>query len=656
MKSTPYRPEIDGLRAIAIIPVVLFHLGFNWIPGGYMGVDVFFVISGYLITTIILTKRESNSFSFTHFWFRRISRIFPALATMLIVMTLAGLFVFYGQDLKRLGYQSLSAILSFSNITMWRTAGNYWGTDANNSIFLHTWSLSVEEQFYLIYPILIILLLNYFNKKTICILAIMAVCSFSLYLFGHWRYPFATFYLLPTRAWELASGCLIAAMLFKNQFKVTNTTSNILQFLGFFLLLYIYFFYSKERLFYCELLFPVIGAILIILFCVNRNSLIYNLLSSSPFVFIGLISYSLYLWHWPIIVFINQIEFMYGISISIFITIFLIAIFSLASYYIVEKQTRYMTKMTIPVFGVLSFCVILSVYLFLVKHDFDASLYSKPLWKGRLYSVNPVDIESNDGNVIMKGVEEPIRDSKLLEAFASGGIVNKYDEHTPNILVLGDSHAIMWSGIIDSICKELKTSVSFYGCNATPPFIQLPLSESESTLYFTSKQKFEFDKKRLEYILAWKPRIVIIVAKWSTYNNIKVMDDLIKYIGDVGSRVLLIEQPPIFFFGNKSMLEYLAFNKIYPIGMQKQYVRILKNPDYEIGRKLIRELREKYSFCEVIEVKESFVDDPSTALALEGTHVLYIDDDHLSEDGALKIKPKLMETMSKLLSSAQIKN
>ena len=135
MKSTPYRPEIDGLRAIAIIPVVLFHLGFNWIPGGYMGVDVFFVISGYLITTIILTKRESNSFSFTHFWFRRISRIFPALATMLIVMTLAGLFVFYGQDLKRLGYQSLSAILSFSNITMWRTAGNYWGTDANNSIF-----------------------------------------------------------------------------------------------------------------------------------------------------------------------------------------------------------------------------------------------------------------------------------------------------------------------------------------------------------------------------------------------------------------------------------------------------------------------------------------------------------------------------------------
>ena len=220
MGSIRYRPEIDGLRAVAVIPVVLFHLRFQWVTGGFIGVDVFFVISGYLITSIILKEHDEGVFRFSNFWLRRVRRIFPALVVMLIATSIAGYFMmFRGDDgLNDLGKHGISAILSFANITMWRIPGDYWGPAAENSLFLHTWSLSVEEQFYFVYPFIMAFLLRITRQWIFRAMSALAICSFLLYLYASQHYPSATFYLLPMRAWELATGCLVAIFGMESRF------------------------------------------------------------------------------------------------------------------------------------------------------------------------------------------------------------------------------------------------------------------------------------------------------------------------------------------------------------------------------------------------------------------------------------------------------
>ena len=160
MASIQYRPEVDGLRAVAVMPVLLFHLDEKWIPHGFYGVDVFFVISGYLITSIIAHQIANQSFSLVAFWERRVRRIFPVLAAMVILTTIVAFFVQFRPRLEGLGLEGASTMLSFANITMMLRAGDYWGGGAQELPFLHAWSLSVEEQFYLAFPILLLSLIH----------------------------------------------------------------------------------------------------------------------------------------------------------------------------------------------------------------------------------------------------------------------------------------------------------------------------------------------------------------------------------------------------------------------------------------------------------------------------------------------------------------
>ncbi len=633
MGSIRYRPEIDGLRAIAVIPVVLFHMGSQRLAGGFLGVDVFFVISGYLITSIILKDYDGDAFRFSTFWLRRVRRIFPALVVMLTVTSIASYFLVFRGELNDLGRHGISAILSIANIAMWRTPGGYWGADAENSVFLHTWSLSVEEQFYFVYPFLMALLMKVARKWILPIMSGIAVCSFVLYLYGSQHHSSATFFLLPTRAWELATGCLVATVLWKRNLEVSRRTSSIMALIGCAAVILSYLCVSAEHRFLGYLALPVFGSALIILFAREHDgSMVRRILSLAPLVAIGKISYSLYLWHWPILVMAKQKWPVDRGIVPVSLVLVAITLMSLASFYLVEQPARH--RKNILGFAAFAFVCSLSLSIFLYRShlSYDCSKYSKLQWNGQLYNVNPTDTWPESIRKRMEGVDVPRRQASQADAYATGGIIKQYGGPTPEVVVLGDSHALMWSGVIDIICKQMNVTVSFYGADATSAFIRLPLTKPlTDDLFWTTEQKCLFDCKRLAFIKEWKPKIVVLGASWSGVGSMAVAEDLVRYIGELGSSIILIEQPPMLFFGDRNALQYVAFMGVAPKDNERQYIPTARSLEYEAGRNLIRQISGEYPYCTIVPVADLFHQEGAGAWVLDGPRVLYIDDDHLSQ-------------------------
>ena len=207
-----YRVDLDGLRAVAVMPVILFHLGVQHVPGGFVGVDVFFVLSGFFITGQIAQQMSECDFSLIGFYDRRIRRLFPALFVVLLFSTIMAIMLLMPSDLKRYGRALVAAAFSISNFNFWRDT-DYFGPDVATLPLLHTWSLSVEEQFYFFFPILLMALWQFNTAYRSVVLCLFALFSFSLAMYGASNYPATTFYLLPTRAWELAIGGVLALSL-----------------------------------------------------------------------------------------------------------------------------------------------------------------------------------------------------------------------------------------------------------------------------------------------------------------------------------------------------------------------------------------------------------------------------------------------------------
>ncbi|MED5419167.1 MAG: acyltransferase, partial [Verrucomicrobiota bacterium] len=210
MASLTYRSEIDGLRAVAVLAVVFYHLGPTFLPGGFVGVDVFFVISGFLITSIILRESADRTFTLKNFWMRRIRRLFPALAVVLLATLAAGSLILYQKEWSSLGAQLFAVLILLANFHLHIETGNYWGPTAEDVPLLHTWSLAVEEQFYLLFPLLLLLLLRLGKRSIIPLLSLGALASLAHGILVTNTTPSYAFYLLPTRAWELLAGCLLA--------------------------------------------------------------------------------------------------------------------------------------------------------------------------------------------------------------------------------------------------------------------------------------------------------------------------------------------------------------------------------------------------------------------------------------------------------------
>lgn len=304
-----YRREIDGLRAIAVVSVIFFHAGFQAFSGGYVGVDIFFVISGYLITSIIITEQSAGAFSLTNFYERRARRILPALFLVLTVcLPLAWLYLM-PRDMDKFS-QSLVAVSAFSsNILFWRSSG-YFETVAELNPLLHTWSLAVEEQFYLLFPIFLVLSWRLGKRWLICLLSLTAAISLVGASWGVVAKPDFTFFMLPTRGWELLLGSFVAFYFERiNYQESTKTTNQVGSLLGLLLILLSIFFFNKNTPFPgLYALIPTVGTALIILFA-TPQTITGKLLGQKWIVSLGLISYSAYLWHQPLLAFARHRDF-----------------------------------------------------------------------------------------------------------------------------------------------------------------------------------------------------------------------------------------------------------------------------------------------------------------------------------------------------------
>ncbi len=294
-----YRKEIDGLRAVAVVPVILFHAGFESFSGGFVGVDVFFVISGYLITTIILREQEAGSFSLLRFYERRARRILPALFLIVLCsLPFAWAWALPAQ-LRDFGESIVAVMVFASNILFWKGSG-YFGAASEQIPLLHTWSLAVEEQFYILFPLVLILLAPLAKRWLALFLFLAAVASLSLSEWG-WRYqPVANFYLAPTRAWELMIGALCAIYLRGSS---KQDPFGLFSLLGCVLIVYAVFAFDNKTPFpSVYALVPTLGTALILVFN-NQESWTQRILSSRLLVGLGLVSYSAYLWHQPLLAF-----------------------------------------------------------------------------------------------------------------------------------------------------------------------------------------------------------------------------------------------------------------------------------------------------------------------------------------------------------------
>lgn len=304
-----YRRDIDGLRALAVLSVVGFHAFPNLIPGGFIGVDIFFVISGFLISSILFKGLEQGTFSFSQFYARRIKRIFPALLIVMAACFAFSWFALFPDEFKQLGKHILAGAGFVSNIALWNEVG-YFDTAAETKPLLHLWSLGIEEQFYIIWPVVLMLAWR-LRWNLLYVTAGCAVVSFLINVAGISLAPQATFYSPASRAWELLLGALLASFLLKpvpDRGVLSKASPNMLAATGMLLIVIALVFVNKGLKFPGWLaLLPTVGAMLLIAAgpqaWINRF-----VLSNRLMVWFGLISYPLYLWHWPILSFVHIVE------------------------------------------------------------------------------------------------------------------------------------------------------------------------------------------------------------------------------------------------------------------------------------------------------------------------------------------------------------
>lgn len=627
--SLSYRPDVDGLRAVAVLSVVFCHAGFSF-TGGYIGVDVFFVISGFLIAGLIRKELEKGTFTLANFWERRVRRIMPALLVVTIVTMIAGWFILMPEAYASLGKSVVGLALLGSNVQFWRDT-NYFDTAAEEKPMLHTWSLSVEEQFYLFVPVFLLLLARKSQlHRALLILTAAAVLSFGLSVYGAHRYPTATFYLLPTRAWELFMGALLA--FFPDRwFKVSLRWKEIAAVLGMALILIPCFAYDHETRFPgLTALPPVLGAALLIWSgtLAERLPALGRFLAWRPVVFIGLISYSLYLWHWPLFSFsrYQSIKALPDVDkVGLIIASLILAVIS---WRFVETPFR--TRKLLPARPRL---FAMAAVAFLGVFGGAALLVYSKGFVTRITAETKVFAETgkfDPGYVRELEVGDiPHNLVRLGETNAAAAAAH--------ILVWGDSHAMAILPAIDSLCREAGMTAVAATHAATPPVVDY-VSRNQWGL---QERSIPFNKAVLDYVQAAKIKAVLLVSYWDMHCEVPEFQAALKKtvaeLRSAGAAVYLMKDLPHYEFDiHKSVVRYSYKGlDMSSLGMTTAEYRALDK--FPVA--LLRELQdlgvhilEPIPILKARSKSEKF-------LPYDSEGCFYYDSNHLSTYGSLALKP-----------------
>jgi peptidoglycan/LPS O-acetylase OafA/YrhL len=568
-----YRPEIDGLRAISIIAVIIYHArlnfnGYNLLQGGFIGVDIFFVISGYLIGSIILKELiTKKNFSFLNFYERRARRILPALFFVLIVSICFAWIYLMPSSLYEFS-KSLFSSLGFVSNIFFHYSGLVYG--ANNSFYkplLHTWSLSVEEQFYIIFPLFLFICFKFFRNYILEIIFIFILISFFLAEWGSRNYASASFYFIHTRLWELLAGVFLAKLETKYKRDNKNFWSKIIPSFGIILIIAsLILFDDKMRHPSFYTLIPIIGTMLIIWYA-NKDEILTKLISTKLFVGVGLISYPLYLWHYPIFSFV----LIHGGGVNKFLIGASIVLLSVVTYFLIENlYRRKASKKFFFISLIISISLILSLNIYyLTSNNF--------LKKKKFLNFQLNQSYSWDNSIYYKKRNEYLNNYKI----------DKFSNFTNNkkILIIGNSHA-------EDFYVALKTNeVNFdnieFGLYVTEIWCLKNFLKSEKCQI---TKKLNDDNKKIEKNISNKninliknSDTIILSSYWSN-KDLEELEEIILMLKKLNKRIFLTSNSPVFqtdiFLGQEfTLIDYFTYkNKRLPdknelIIIEKDYYR-----------------------------------------------------------------------------------
>lgn len=500
-----YRPEIDGLRTIAVLSVLIYHAelfisGHQLLRGGFLGVDIFFVISGYLITSIILKEINGDGFSYARFYERRARRLLPALIVVLIVTTIGAVLILGPSALKEYAGSVVSSLFFTSNIWFWMQDA-YTAEPSRLKPLLHTWTLSVEEQFYIIFPIIVMLVVKFRKDYLLPVLVMIFLASLQLAQKSAEHFPEANFYLIPMRAWELMAGALLAKLDIDYGRKSHPALTLTMPMLGLGLIIgsMVLFHHGVPHPSY-HTLTPVIGTVLILRFA-QPGELVTDFLSSKLMVWGGLISYSLYLWHYPLFA-LARVQFG-ALSLALTLGLLLVSVLlAVMSYRWVETPFRNAQKTPLKEFAALcgGFVVLLLVVSALIfKLDGRVRVWEETAFE---FAQGEIDAGRNARFDILGA-----RCSRV-----GWDVCNDPLPDAQNILIVGDSHAPDALNALDVVFPDAHLMQStLAGCPPSNDIRALVLPTHPNLTDCEAINQERFDPGNLEqvdmvvinYLAAW---------------------------------------------------------------------------------------------------------------------------------------------------------
>lgn len=650
-----YRSDIDGLRTIAVGLVILNHAGFSFFTGGFVGVDVFFVISGFLITAIIFPKISEQNFSVLDFLSRRIKRLMPVLLFVILITAISFTFIMLPEDLMRFYKSIIWVVLYGANFFFWIEHGGYFDGGSQEAPLLHTWSLAVEEQYYLLWPLMLIIAIKFWGSKITgyLALAIFVIAT----VFSQWGTEVtigAAYYLLPTRFFELLLGSCLA--IYWNKLPKPNVlVSHFLSLAGLTLIIASALMLTKYSSFPgYNALYPTIGTALLIY---SANGIVNNVLSYKPIVYTGNISYSLYLWHWPVFVLFRYTSIELTFAVQLF-AITLTYLLSVLSYTYIEQPLRYMKVYSFQKVGINMYLIPSSLLIVAAL----SGLYSNGYPNRFSPEVNEMEQAINSfASKSRKGCHDAFRNSMNLPQ--NHCKLGQIDKPEGSFFIFGDSHANHLVPFFDKLAKNAALVGQDYTLDRCLPVQGLDWG---SNLYMATKCR-ERNVQAIEHIKNEKFDYVILAASWphqatkrifndgkiSDINEIKVilknkLTDTINSIVSSGAIPIIVEDTPTLSGKSpKCPIKQQIFNEQLDCG--------IKYTDNSMLVEIFSELKINNPSILLINPRALYCDGEACKMTLNGLP-LYRDDDHLNEIGAELLATEYLKVFKNPFSKTTLMN